>query len=203
MDATKIRLSEEEVSLAKNAEIILTKNAVMKKMQGLMEELQSLHETELTGRSFLPSEVRRQGPKISRGENYLGLPYLVLDQPRCFEINHIFAIRILFWWGRSFILTLHLSGRHKKMFEERLLDAYDELAAAGFHFCINEDQWMHHLEADNYISLKDSTKQEVDKFNASKPFLKLAKRIELGDINNTPLEIHESFLFVLDVLEGK
>ena len=202
MDATKIRLSEEEVSLAKNAEIILTKNAVMKKMQGLMEELQSLHETELTGRSFLPSEVRRQGPKISRGENYLGLPYLVLDQPRCFEINHILAIRILFWWGRSFILTLHLSGRHKERFEKKILDAYDQLAAAGFYFCIHEDQWKHHLEADNYIPLSDSTKQEIEALNASRPFLKLAKRIELGDINNTPREIHQDYLFLLKVLEG-
>ena len=202
MDATKIRLSEEEVSLARNAEIILTKNAIMKKMQALLEGLQSQHDILLTEMDFLPQEVLRNSPKISRGENYLGLPYLVLDQPRSFEINNIFAIRTLFWWGRSFIVTLHLSGRHKETFEKRLLDSFGILSDRHYYLCINEDQWKHHLEPDNYVILKDASREEMENIVASKPFLKLARKIELGDINEAPRDIHEVFKEVLYLLRG-
>ena len=42
---------------------------------------------------FLPAEMLFHSPKISKGENYKGLPYVMLDYPRCFGKTDIFAIR--------------------------------------------------------------------------------------------------------------
>ena len=201
MNVTKVRLSEEEEELVRNAEIILTKNAVMKKMQHLLEELQEQHHRFLHDKEFIPAEVRRNSPKISRGENYLGLPYLVLDQPRHFEISNIFAVRTLFWWGRYFILTLHLSGRYKEMFESRLLTAIST-APKNYYFCIHEEQWVHHLEPGNYVKLENETLPEIIRINASRPFLKIARKIEFGNINESPVCLQSAYEEMLNLLHS-
>jgi hypothetical protein len=200
MNETKIRLSEEEEELVKNAEIILTKNTVMKKMHGLLEEVQDLHQSYLSDRDFIPDEVRRVSPKISRGENFQGLPYLVLDQPRFFEINNIFAIRTLFWWGRHFIITLHLSGRYKDMFEPVLLDSMQELASQDYFFCTSEEEWKHHIEEDNYRSLHKLERTDLELQGRSRNFLKLAKKIEFGDINNMIPRLHDEYKILVSFL---
>ena len=201
MNEAKIGLSPEEAGLAGNAEIILTKNAVMKKLQAMMAELQEPQQELIRQSLFLPEEVRNTSPKISRGENYLGLPWLVLDQPRFFQLHHSFAIRILFWWGRSFIITLHLSGRYKQEFEERIFEKFEAWAAAGYHFCIHEDQWVHHLGEDNYLALEHADRKELSAMNATRTFLKLAKKIELGQINERIELLHDEFRNILELLK--
>jgi ribosomal protein L32E len=199
MNVTKVRLSEEEEELVRNAEIILTKNAVMKKMQYLLEELQELHHLFLHDKEFIPAEVRHNSPKISRGENYLGLPYLVLDQPRFFEINNIFAVRTLFWWGRYFILTLHVSGRYKETFESQLFNAINS-APQHYYFCIHEEQWVHHLEPGNYTEIRSENLAELQSINASRPFLKIARKIEFGNINEATTYLQRAYEEMLDLL---
>src|SRR5437868_9189391 len=100
MDEAKIRLSQKEMELITNADWILTKNHVLKKTWQLLEELQQRQQKMM--RSYeqqLPAEITNTIPKISRGENYKGLPYLILDHPRIFEKGNTFAIRSMFWWG--------------------------------------------------------------------------------------------------------
>ncbi len=200
MNETKIRLSPKELELIRNADIILTKNAVMKKMQGLLEELQVDHQELLANSDLLPEEVRRCGPKISKGENYLGLPYLVLDQPRFFEIDNIFAIRTMFWWGRFFSITLQLSGRYKKAYQPGLINHFDELKDNDYYYCVSDDQWKHHLEEDNYIPLKNMSREELIRSNGERSFIKLAKRIELGDMENIQNVLDKEYRKLLDFL---
>ena len=59
---------------------------------------------------FCNLAIVQSTPKIAKGENYLQLPYVLLDYPRCFDKENIFAIRTMFWWGNFFSITLHLSG---------------------------------------------------------------------------------------------
>ena len=53
-------------------------------------------------------------PKISKGENYRGLPYVMLDYPRLFGREEVLAIRTFFWWGHGFSVTLHLKGGYRE-----------------------------------------------------------------------------------------
>src|SRR6185369_14445953 len=111
MDEAKIRLSQKELELVSNTEWILTKNEVITKAKLLLgsvldEQIKWLSHHKL----ILPSEIKESSPKISKGENYRGLPYMVLDHPRRFDKEDVFAIRTLFWWGNFFSTTLQLSG---------------------------------------------------------------------------------------------
>lgn len=91
----KVQLSPLEMELVINSGWILTKNGIIEKVKVLLTELQARQQALLSGPiaigfSFaLPEEVILPSPKISKGENYKGLPYLVLDYPRYFNKEHI------------------------------------------------------------------------------------------------------------------
>ena len=96
----KIMLSDDELQLVNNTGWILTKRSVMEKVDqvlGSIAENQKLIIEKEKNR--LPQEVIKSEPKISRGENYLQLPYMLLDYPRFFDTENIFAVRTMFWWG--------------------------------------------------------------------------------------------------------
>src|ERR1700722_6862028 len=101
MIATKIKLSPDELSTAQNAGLILTKNAIIQKTISLFSMLSENMQHDLLNVE-LPQEIKTTAPKISKGENYQGLPYVVLDYPRLFGKENTFAIRTLFWWGNYF-----------------------------------------------------------------------------------------------------
>src|SRR6188472_4399624 len=98
MNGAKIRLSPTELELVMQPGWILTKNDIIEKVISLMASLQAKQETLI--RSFvneLPEGITSSTPKISRGEKYQGLPYVILDYPRLFGQPDIVAIRTLFW----------------------------------------------------------------------------------------------------------
>ncbi|MEI9808974.1 MAG: hypothetical protein WDO16_14545 [Bacteroidota bacterium] len=86
--------------------------------------------------TVLPPEVIKISPKISKGENYKGLPYLVLDYPRYFEKDNHFAVRSMFWWGNFFSSTLHLSGIYKKKYTSAIEASFTQLQENDFFICV-------------------------------------------------------------------
>src|SRR5258706_1001549 len=100
-------------------------------------------------------------PKISKGENYKGLPWMVLDYPRAFGREDVLAIRTLFWWGHYFSVTLHLKGRYKTLFLPVIQERITLLAAAGFHANVSEEEWRHELDPENDLPLPGITGQAI------------------------------------------
>src|SRR5258706_2726482 len=93
----KIQLSQQEMELVNNADWILTKNGIILKVRHLLANLQRHQQDHLgSQQSPLPSEILKPAPKISRGENSRGLPYLILAYPRPFVPKKIFPIRPMF-----------------------------------------------------------------------------------------------------------
>ena len=149
MEGSKIQLSRAELDLVLDAGVILTKNGIIKKAIILLEEardrmLQTAETGDVPGRFFSVS------PKISKGENYLGLPYVVLDYPRLSQSEHLCFIRSMFWWGQFFSSTLQLAGRYKEKNVEQLASAYPLLAANHYFIGIHSDPWQHHFEETNF-----------------------------------------------------
>ena len=164
-----VKLSKEESELVTNAGLILTKNRIITKVYDLFGALSD--EYRKMDRLF-PPEVLSVSPKISKGENYLGLPWVMLDYPRAFSTTNVFAVRSFFWWGNCFSITLLLQGKYKLRYQ-RSLENY--LKSQGGHWMVGVaiDPWQHHFEADNYQPYSKGT--DI----TSMPFLKLAKKIPL------------------------
>jgi hypothetical protein len=180
MNPAKIRLSQTEMELVNNAALILTKNDILKKVNQLLGNLQAKQQQYVKLHAAgLNIKISGSSPKISKGENYKGLPYLILDYPRLFEHENIFAVRTMFWWGHFFSVTLHLSGIYKKEAEEKLIASYKAIREKGYYCYMNEDQWEHHFEVDNYVLLSELNKNDFEKSVREKSFVKLANKISL------------------------
>ena len=166
----------------------------MQKARLLLEGVQqNLWDYSALNPRIFPEEVHAISPKISRGENYLGLPWLILDYPRYFEKQNIFAIRTMFWWGNFFSTTLQLSGKYKDLYEGAVINSYEEWNEHEFYFCIHEGQWHHHWERENYQPVKKISKDQFAKEIKKRDFIKLAKKISFAHWNSAAGKLSENF----------
>ncbi len=168
---------------------ILTKNSVMEKVVGMMAELSEAYKDLWAG------SVEPGNAKISRGENYLGLPWVILDYPRIFGRQDVLAIRTMFWWGHPFSVTLHLKGRYQALYLPVIERRRGQLAAAGFHMAIGEDEWRHEFAAGNYAPIG-----EVGDIGASRPFLKLSAAVALDRWPAAPRSMESLFEELVRIL---
>ena len=180
MNKAKIHLSKQEMQLVTDADWILTKNGIIKKVQCMFGNI----EQEMTAvlkehAERLPAAIITIHSKISKGENYEGLPYLILDCPRYFKGENIFAIRTMFWWGNFFSITLHLSGTYKSQFENKLIESFDGLKKEKLFFCHNANQWEHHFGKTNYTPVSKLSVNRFKQLIAKNSFIKLAQKIPL------------------------
>ena len=192
---TKIQFLPAEMVLVSSPDIILTKNAILQKIKSFLEELQMKQQGILIKYSSkLPEEVLKISPKISRGENYKGLPWLVLDNPRYFQHNNIFAVRTMFWWGNFFSITLHLSGSNKNDLLKKILKNFSVLAESNFYIYTGQKEWEHDFDPNSYKRISALTKDELKKISAENSFLKLAIKFpidSLGAIEDKLLKNYE------------
>jgi hypothetical protein len=201
MIEAKIRLSANEMELVTNAGWILTKNGILEKAKWMLEDLQQQMVDHLVPQhNFLPKTILEGTPKISKGENYKGLPYLVLDYPRIFHKENTFAIRTMFWWGNFFSTTLHLAGHYKEQSETKLFSSLDLLKNNNFYLCTNEDAWEHHFEASNYIPVTGLTNTEFSNRIEEKPFLKIAKKVGLHLWNDAEETLFSNFKLLMGMM---
>lgn len=198
MANTNVELSKTELELVTNAELILTKNRIIEKVYNLFGLLSDGFRNSLNKHTgILSAEVFSTSPKIYKGENYLGLPYVMMDYPRVFLKDDVFAIRSFFWWGNYFSLTLQLSGKYLNAFRNNIeVNLKNEMHEAYF-ICVNDERWEHHFKETNYKPLK-----EINSINEllNKPFIKIAKQLPLNKWNIAEAFFENSYEIFLKLI---
>lgn len=185
--ASKITLSAEELQLAANTEWILTKRTIIDTAVLLFSRLADQYKVHIQAQSLrLPEAVVQSSPKIAKGENYRLLPYVILDYPRCFEKEQVFAIRTMFWWGKAVSITLHVSGNYARSLR-RALQVESVLGdLQNYYLCVNNTEWEHHFEPDNYQQIGMLRREQVQHIAVNSPFIKLAVPFTLQQWNALP-----------------
>lgn len=123
--------------------------------------------------------------KISKGENYKGLPYMVLDFPKCFNKTAIFTYRSMFWWGNEFSFTLHIAGSYLLPYQDAILKNLEQLKEKEVYFCINNTPWEYDFCEDNYLSMDELDKKTIEERMAETGFVKLSRKLSLRDWEQT------------------
>ncbi len=188
MDVAKLALSEEELRLVMDPGIILTKNAIISKVYHLFGDLQEQMRQELV----LPEEVAVISPKISKGESYQGLPYVMLDYPRYFTVEHVLAIRTFFWWGNFFSVNLHVKGKYRYLLQAALISHFEFLASGNYAIAVGNDEWQHHTGSDGYKQLNSMGADEFAGIIGSHPFVKISKSFSLDQWYNMQMLLRGS-----------
>jgi hypothetical protein len=200
MNDAKIQLSPEEIRLVEDASWILTKNSIMAKTTEMFGQLASEMKQHISA-TAIPLDARATNPKISKGENYLGLPYVMLDYPRLFGRDAVFAIRIFFWWANYFSITLHLKGAHKTLWTDRIRKNRVLLGRSDFYLSISLDEWRHQLSPDNYLPIAQLSETSLTEAFEATDFLKISAKIDLHEWNQAKSLLWEKLELILQVLE--
>ena len=202
MEAAKIQLSPEELDLVQNAGLLLTKQRIIRKVYDLFGELSAVLQQEIEAKTNLPELVKQISPKISKGENYESLPYVMLDYPRYFSREHVCAIRTFFWWGNFFSVTLQLKGLYMKQYAAMIATEWLMLSSAGFHLAVTTDEWRQDFSAGNFIALSRLGREETSRLLQEHPFCKLSATIPLLEWNNAAQRISTFYAILLKIMKN-
>lgn len=194
-DSANVSLSAFEQQLVTDAEWILTKNRIIEKVYLLFGNL-SEHYQVHPPLQQLPAETLLNSPKISRGENYEGLPYVMLDYPRCFSKEHVLAIRTFFWWGNFFSITLQLKGKHLTQFRSNIQQQLQTAVFNNAWINVSEEEWLHHFRNNNMQLLREY-KQDL----SEKKILKIAFQISFEEWNNAEALLKETFQQLVQLVQ--
>ena len=195
--------SEEELRRVENSEWILTKNNIIKKMMIVFGELSESYK-QLVGKyqSALPEEAFQLSPKISKGEQHRGLPYIMLDYPRVFTKDDVFAIRTFFWWGNYFSLTLHLKGKFLDQLFDGICNNLETLAENQFYVSRSDNEWAHEIHEDTYTPLNKEGIQLIKMSKSENGFVKLVCKWPLEKANAVHELLEEQYAKLLKIIAG-
>ena len=169
--------------MVRNTEWILTKHRVIEKVYTLYGALSSQMQSALLLQpAILPAEVLKISPKISKGEQYEQLPYVVLDYPRFFSKSHVFAIRTFFWWGYYFSSTLHLKGKFQQSWAEKIVKAVRANKISGYYLSTSGNEFDFDLSGHNYSRLTGKSKLVAQDL-LNHPFIKLSNKVSFNNWN--------------------
>jgi hypothetical protein len=148
--------SKMELELVNNRLFFETKASVMAKVFDLLNEMSVVLERLIKEhQNIIPDGALSSSPKISRGENYQGFPWMVLDYPRLFSSQQTFAFRTLFWWGHSWIFTFQLSGDCWRQFALVLWEQLPHLANNDYRIACGLNPWIHDPDDSSFLPVSE------------------------------------------------
>ena len=195
----KVILSEGELAMATDKNIILTKRAIIEKTAALFED-QCPTILKVFSDFFNDAEIPAASfPKISKGENYKELPYVIMDYPATFKRDHIFAVRTMFWWGNFISITLHLKGIYKKRYFTQILEKLQ--GDKTFFISVSDEEWAHDFEPGNFKKISSLTMAEKDGLQKIN-FVKLALKYELHHWNMMQSILPEGYKKIVEIISS-
>lgn len=200
MQQTKVQFSSHEMELMRDSDWILTKNRIIQKVAEGMGSLAERMKAEIRANSSqLPGVITGSNAKISRGENYQGLPYLMLDYPRLFGKDDIFAIRTFFWWGRFCSITLHVKGLYRTSVCEKI-SSLTALADHTFYVSTQGDEWNHNITSAGYERITDTSSKNFALQLFHSPFTKFSAKVELTQWDEMEEKLYKLFCVLLKLV---
>ncbi len=193
--------TKSELSLLQNQDFLLQKRQVTAKIVQLFGDFSQKLKSTATHQNFpFPTDTDDQLGKISKGENYKGLPYLVLDLPRLFQKERLFAFRTMFWWGHFFSFTLLIGGELLQQYpiNPKQLQTSSSLP---FYFCIHESPWEHHFESDNYLAISDLSRETMENHISQYRFIKISRKIPIDQWTDFEAIGLETYRYLLGLIE--
>ena len=195
------KFSPSELSALHNAIFFRTKASVTNKTDLLLSLVRDEIKSEIKAQKItLSKNIDVAMGKIFKGENYLGLPYLILDYPKHFSSDSVFAFRIMMWWGKFFSCTLHLQGEELDKYRKHIILNIPKLKNKKIFFCINNTPWQYHYKKDNYVLIDKLKENMLVDILMKKEFIKLSRKIPLHSYNALPTFSKESFSYFTGVL---
>jgi hypothetical protein len=173
MRKSTIKLTKHELNFAQSTSYPLVKQQIVQKVGHLFQELGQ----KLIHHFGTHTLIQSPEYKITRGENYRNMPYMVLDFPRITGKDFPIVCRTLFWWGHYFSCSLLV---HTSLLD---LDATADLLSQKrkLRLCTGTDLWEHDLKHSSYIKLAKCSSTDIRQIIENQTYIKIACKIALAD----------------------
>lgn len=192
--------NDKELSYLEDTDFLLTKQEIGRTIVQVLGTAENLLKEEINSfGQLLPKQALSKVGKISRGENYQGLPYWVLDFPRLFQKENVFAFRTMVWWGHEISTTLHVAGSFLSTHQDKLEKELSQ-DIQGLFFCVNNNPWRYEFSEDNYQLLSRITERQVKSQIEEHQFLKLSFKHPISEIASLPNFASNSFKRLMKLL---
>ena len=189
-----VPIKKSDIHFLKDTGIFIQKKEVTSAVISILERSRKSIKFEIEESGLvLPNDVDVIHGKISRGENYKGFPWIVLDYPKHFSKESILVCRTIFWWGNDISFTLLLQGKAFEKREKTILKNIFSLKKKQVLICVHENPWEHHFNKENYVLLDTLEAKQIKNLISEKSFVKLARKLPIAKVNQLPAFCRESF----------
>ncbi|MCS7029278.1 MAG: hypothetical protein NZ519_11000 [Bacteroidia bacterium] len=181
-------LSTYDLCIVHDKAFFMAKHAIMEKWERFLSyHAEKISQWLSKPACKLPDEVKSSTPKISKGENYQGLPYMVLDYPRLFTKQDTCAFRNILLWNRGLYSTWFFEGRYIPMAVS--LFSFPSNCELFLHQSV--DKWTHELLSEDILLQQTTALDNIQKAAAKLNYLKISSFLPFEKWN-TKLE-NENF----------
>lgn len=171
-----LHLTPEEEAVFQDLAYFYHREAIEAKLKTYFQELQTSLKAVLSAyQEHLPPQVLATNCKYSRGENYQGAPYRVLDCPNLLDKDNQFAFRCVLLWGRGWGAHLLLGGPVADAIRRGIVHHLQYELHANCYLSRADTPWAMTAEEDQAVRSFDIEVDEVDAINRSRSFLKLSR----------------------------
>jgi len=196
----QLHFSDAEISLLYDAALFERKRKVNEKIFSHFENIRlSLKDSSLHKQFPFPVGVDVIGGKISQGENYLGCPWVMLDFPKMFNKDAMFAYRTMFWYGHYLSASFLCSGEAANTFLPKLLSAL-HLLPHQTYFSLNPDPWFHAIEPESSLLVSTLTNQRIVAHVNEFGFFKLSRKWTGTNFHEMGKEVVMQYEMILTAL---
>ncbi len=179
MNLAEVELSDKELDLLLDSEILPMKRQICEKIDQILLNLKErLNEEVLKSEKLLPTFLWKQGGRISRGDNYRSYAYRVLDCPAYFDRKDWFTFRTVVMWGHHSGFHLILHGRFKKEYQRLLVNILSKDCEDLF-LTVIDSPWEWIPDSKDHIKLDGTDIGRIEQIIDRHPFIKLSYYIPL------------------------
>lgn len=186
-----VKLSSKEIELLSSNSFF----EILKKVDGNLNSLLYSVQQEIlsywknNSQLILPEEASQVPGKISKGYNYKGFPYQVMDFPSVFGKQDTFSFRVFFWYGNYFSANLLLTGRYAKEWKQEIL----RLNSEETFLLLDADIWESDISDRNKLSLTSANKPEIESFFDENESIRLFRLFNMQKANQAEELIVNTF----------
>lgn len=176
MRKSTINLTKKELLFANNPQYPLTKQTIFKKLAESFHHLSDEVAKKYPYLLLVTENEIIQG-KISRGENYRFMPYLVSDTPQIKEKHFPVLFRVVFWWGHSFVLHYYIRKEHVSKL--KINDLKGSYINTG-----DQHIWENDLEDKSWLKLNKLSNKKISTIIDGSNYIHLAKKVRIKDFES-------------------
>ena len=180
--------TEKENSIWLNPDIFFSKKIITDKIYAqsfsIASALKLFNQTHL--QQVLTPEIILSNIKISNGENYNGLPWVMCDYPSQFSQQRTFAFRIFYWWGTQINCFLLLQGQALEKYLPVIRQNIWQKKFQNILFAVHENAWQHQIESDSFVSIKNLNEEKIQQHLANHHYIKLSATIAATEFEQLP-----------------